>query len=77
MSIIGQSISIGELARRADCKPETVRYYERIGLLRDATRTGGGQRRYGDDAVRRLTFIRHARDFRWSQCESFGHVRST
>ncbi|BBM05244.1 hypothetical protein HAALTHF_07050n [Vreelandella aquamarina] len=42
MSMIGQSISIGELARRADCKPETVRYYERIGLLRDATRTGGG-----------------------------------
>ena len=27
MSMIGQSISIGELARRADCKPETVRYY--------------------------------------------------
>ena len=66
MSMIGQSISIGELARRADCKPETVRYYERIGLLRDATRTGGGQRRYGDDAVRRLTFIRHARDFGFS-----------
>lgn len=40
MSMMGQSISIGELARRADCKPETVRYYERIGLLRDATRTG-------------------------------------
>ncbi|GGW53055.1 MULTISPECIES: MerR family transcriptional regulator [Vreelandella] len=66
MSMIGLSISIGELARRADCKPETVRYYERIGLLRDATRTGGGQRRYGDDAVRRLTFIRHARDFGFS-----------
>ncbi|HDZ49140.1 hypothetical protein LCGC14_0278990 [marine sediment metagenome] len=66
MSAIGQAISIGELARRADCKPETVRYYERIGLLRDASRTEGGQRRYGEDAVRRLTFIRHARDFGFS-----------
>ncbi|MEL7968116.1 helix-turn-helix domain-containing protein [Vreelandella neptunia] len=61
-----QSISIGELARRTDCKPETVRYYERIGILRDASRTEGGQRRYGEDAVRRLTFIRHARDFGFS-----------
>ncbi|NYS59380.1 MerR family transcriptional regulator [Vreelandella salicampi] len=66
MSSIRQIISIGELARRADCKPETVRYYERIGLLRDALRTEGGQRRYGEDAVRRLTFIRHARDFGFS-----------
>lgn len=66
MSMRGQSISIGELARRAGCKPETVRYYERIGLLRDASRTDGGQRRYGDDTVRRLSFIRHARDFGFS-----------
>lgn len=60
------SIGIGELARYAGCKPETVRYYERIGLLNDASRTEGGQRRYGEDAVRRLTFIRHARDFGFS-----------
>ncbi|WP_299314483.1 helix-turn-helix domain-containing protein [uncultured Halomonas sp.] len=60
------TIGIGELARRAGCKPETVRYYERIGLVRDASRTDGGQRRYGEEAVRRLTFIRHARDFGFS-----------
>ena len=60
------ALGIGELARRAGCKPETVRYYERIGLLRDAPRTEGGQRRYGDTAVKRLTFIRHARDFGFS-----------
>jgi DNA-binding transcriptional MerR regulator len=59
-------IGIGELARRAGCKPETVRYYESIGLVRDASRTDGGQRRYGEEAVRRLTFIRHARDFGFS-----------
>jgi len=60
------ALGIGELARRAGCKPETVRYYERIGLLRDAPRTEGGQRRYGEAAVKRLTFIRHARDFGFS-----------
>lgn len=60
------ALSIGELARRAGCKPETVRYYERIGLLHKALRTEGGQRRYGEAAVRRLTFIRHARDFGFS-----------
>ncbi len=60
------AIAIGELASRAGCKPETVRYYESIGLLRQASRTEGGQRRYGEQAVRRLTFIRHARDFGFS-----------
>ena len=60
------ALGIGDLARRAGCKPETVRYYESIGLLRDAPRTEGGQRRYGDAAVKRLTLIRHARDFGFS-----------
>jgi DNA-binding transcriptional MerR regulator len=59
-------IGIGELARCTGCKPETVRYYERIGLLRDASRTEGGQRRYDEQAIRRLTFICHARDFGFS-----------
>ena len=66
MAKTSDSIGIGELARRAGCKPETVRYYESIGLVSDATRTEGGQRRYGEEAVRRLTFIRHARDFGFS-----------
>ncbi|MBF7054969.1 helix-turn-helix domain-containing protein [Halomonas sp. KAO] len=66
MSETNAAIGIGELARRAGCKPETVRYYERVGLMSGAMRTEGGQRRYGEEAVRRLTFIRHARDFGFS-----------
>nr|WP_299241235.1 helix-turn-helix domain-containing protein [uncultured Halomonas sp.] len=66
MSDRNHLISIGELARRAGCKPETVRYYEHIELLKNASRTEGGQRRYGKETVRRLTFIRHARDFGFS-----------
>lgn len=59
-------IGIGELARESGCKPETVRYYEHIGLLPAAPRNEGNQRRYTDSSIRRLTFIRHARDFGFS-----------
>lgn len=59
-------VGIGELARQSGCKPETVRYYERIGLLPSAPRNEGNQRRYTPAAIRRLTFIRHARDFGFS-----------
>ncbi len=54
--------SIGALARRAGYAVQTVRYYEQIGLMPEPARTVGGQRRYSDDLVRRLLFIRHARD---------------
>jgi len=54
-------ISIGELARRSDCTVETIRYYERIGLLPQPRRQGGGFRRYGADDVARLRYIRRAR----------------
>ncbi|GHC20842.1 MerR family transcriptional regulator [Aidingimonas halophila] len=56
-------MSIGALAERTQCKVQTIRYYEQIGLLPPPRRNEGNQRRYGEDAVKRLTFIRHARDF--------------
>jgi DNA-binding transcriptional MerR regulator len=48
--------------RRTGVKVPTIRYYEQIGLLAAAPRTEGGQRRYGEDELKRLAFIRHARD---------------
>lgn len=57
------SISIGELAARAQVKVPTIRYYEQIGLMPQAVRTSGKQRRYGLPEVSRLNFIRHAREF--------------
>jgi MerR family transcriptional regulator, copper efflux regulator len=60
------SLSIGTLARQAGCTVPTVRYYEEIGLLPPGPRSMGGQRLYGDTAVRRLTFIRRCRDFGFS-----------
>jgi DNA-binding transcriptional MerR regulator len=55
-------ISIGELARRAGVKAPTIRYYEQAGLLPVPARTQGQQRRYGQVAIARLNFIRHARE---------------
>ncbi len=56
-----QSLSIGDLARAAQVKVPTIRYYETIGLLPSPDRTQGRQRRYDRGDVRRLSFIRHAR----------------
>lgn len=54
--------AIGELARRGGYAVQTVRYYEQIGLMPEPPRTGGRQRRYGEGHLKRLLFIRHARD---------------
>jgi MerR family mercuric resistance operon transcriptional regulator len=55
-------IAIGELSRRTRSNIETIRYYERIGLLPKPRREKGGRfRRYDGDDVARLRFIRRAR----------------
>lgn len=54
-------MKIGELARKAGSISETVRYYERIGLLPRPGRTDSNYRDYSQRDVERLTFIRHAR----------------
>ena len=58
-------LTIGKLAKAGDVGVETVRYYQRRGLLETPARSGGdgwggGIRRYGEDDVRRLKFIRSA-----------------
>ncbi|MCB1972701.1 MAG: helix-turn-helix domain-containing protein, partial [Geminicoccaceae bacterium] len=60
------SLTIGRVARAANCKVQTIRYYEQIGLMPEPGRTEGGQRRYGDDELDRLAFIRHARQLGFS-----------
>ncbi|MGH7040928.1 MAG: MerR family transcriptional regulator [Acetobacteraceae bacterium] len=54
-------IAIGELSRRTGCNIETVRYYERIGLLPKPSRRGT-YRRYDREDVGRLAFVRRARE---------------
>ena len=52
--------TIGELAKSCGVRDSSIRYYERIGLLRPKGRTAGNYRYYGPDAVERLEFIRAA-----------------
>lgn len=54
-------IKIGELAKRARCQVETIRYYESVGLLPEPARSGGNFRIYGKAHVERLQFVRHCR----------------
>ena len=56
----GSSLTIGALAQAADVGVETVRFYERKGLLLEPPRTPSGYRQYPIDAVERLRFIRRA-----------------
>lgn len=55
-------ITIGKLSQATGVKVPTIRYYERIGLLPEAERSGGNQRLYNQRQQERLAFIRHARD---------------
>jgi Cu(I)-responsive transcriptional regulator len=55
-----ESIGIGTLAKRAGVSIDTVRYYERGGLLTPKTRLASGYRRYSELEVARLRFIRRA-----------------
>jgi MerR family mercuric resistance operon transcriptional regulator len=51
-----------EIAKRTGCNLETVRYYEKVGLLPEPPRTQGGHRAYGAEHERRLRFILRARE---------------
>lgn len=55
-------LTIGRLSARAAVNIETVRYYERIGLVPSPPRTEGGHRLYGEPHVKKLIFVRRARE---------------
>ena len=54
-------LTVGAVAERSGFAPSALRYYERIGLIQ-ARRTSGGQRRYQRSVLRRLAFVRAARN---------------
>ena len=56
-----QYMTIGTVSKRTGCKVETIRYYERVGLLAAPVRSSGGHRHYDHDALKRLNFILRAR----------------
>ena len=68
MAIAGM-LTIGTLAKQSGVKLETIRYYEKVGLLLEPKRTAAGYRQYSRDAAVRLRFIRRARELGFSVSE--------
>lgn len=60
------TFTIGDMGKVTNTKIETIRYYERIGLLPSPTRTANNYRHYGQAELNRLSFIRRSRDLGFS-----------
>jgi MerR family copper efflux transcriptional regulator len=63
---VHKDLTIGRLATATGCSVPTIRYYEEIGILPEASRRSSGHRVYAESDLRRLTFIRRCRDFGFS-----------
>ena len=63
------TMMIGELARQTGTKVNTIRFYEEIGLMREAARTSSGRRTYDRSDLNRLRFIRRSRRLGFSTDE--------
>jgi len=61
-----EPLTRGALSKRSGCNIETIRYYEKIGLLPSPKRSEGGHRRYDDMDQRRLRFILRGRELGFS-----------
>ena len=59
---VGMGMQRSDLARRTGCNLETIRYYEKVGMMPDPPRTKAGYRIYGANHVARLRFILRARE---------------
>ncbi len=64
--VSGRRIQRAELARRTGCNLETIRYYEKTGMMPDPPRTASGYRAYDETHVSRLRFILRARELGFS-----------
>jgi MerR family copper efflux transcriptional regulator len=63
------ALKIGEVAKRSDVGIETIRYYERQGLLAEPNRRPSGYRQYDESVVSRLQFIRRAKELGFTLSE--------
>jgi MerR family mercuric resistance operon transcriptional regulator len=60
------TLTIGKLAKKANGNIETIRYYEKKALIPKAYRRESGYREYSEDTVRRIQFIKHAKELGFS-----------
>lgn len=61
-----KTLMIGQLAKKAEVNVETIRYYERRGLIPEPPRRESGYRQYSQDAVARIQFIKGAKELGFS-----------
>jgi len=71
-----RTFTIGEAAKRAGVSRDTIRYYERVGVLPRAPRTVSGYRYYTETTVARVLFVRNAVRFGFSMKELSGFIRA-
>ena len=69
MLLFMKAMTIGEVAKAAEIGVETVRFYEREGLIAEPPRRRSGYRQYPADTVRRLRFIRRAKELGFTLAE--------
>jgi MerR family mercuric resistance operon transcriptional regulator len=60
--MVRRDLTIGAVSKSTGCNTETIRYYERVGLLDAPARTSGGHRVYTPDQVKQLAFVRRCRE---------------
>ena len=72
---VAEGLSIGKLSGQSGVNIETIRYYEKIGVMPAPSRTAGGYRVYGPDHVKRLSFIRRGRELGFRLEELRGLLR--
>jgi MerR family transcriptional regulator, mercuric resistance operon regulatory protein len=68
----GPALPIGALSKRTGVNIETIRFYERIGILPKPPRSASGHRIYGQDQLMRLGFVRRSRELGFSLAEVRG-----
>lgn len=66
---MAEAIHIGKAAKLAGASVDTIRFYQKLGLIRSARRSAGGYRLFDGEQVRELTFVRHAQELGFSLAE--------
>ncbi len=66
---MAEAVHIGKAAKLAGVSVDTIRFYQKLGLIKIAGRTAGGYRLFDGEQIRDLTFVRHAQELGFSLTE--------
>ena len=72
---MAETVHIGEAAKVAGVSVDTIRFYQRLGLIKSAGRSADGYRLFDGEQIRDLTFLRHAQGLGFSLTEVKGPSR--